>query len=469
MRRMTALLHAFGEGFRSLRSEGWRLLPMSLGIVWGMASIMVLLAVASGFEKSQKHALSAYGDRFVLLRVNRGELDRAANRYMPRLRMDTLDIERLRRGAPAIKHLSPMNMAYRARVTARNGAGGGVRIAGALPEIAALRHLPLAEGRFFNEVENATRRRVIVLGPTARRQLFGRGPAVGRIVRVAGFSTAEIPQRVAADDPTVAGRRGAAALIASGTTTSQTGGDRAAPETARDVNISAELFEVIGVLDDVEVQRESYVSVARLAFIPYATACVVFQDDYNTIFVEPRSSADRDLAIRQFREVVGARYGFEPDDRNAVLVYFDAIERARRIEAIFGTLRLFLSAVGVLILAIGAVGVMNAVLVSVTARTYEIGLRKALGATPLTISLQFFAETVAGCFASGALGVLVGAGGIAVLAAVPLPEGFSRPVLDLRTSLTAFALLASVAVVVGIVPARRAASLAPVDSLRARG
>jgi putative ABC transport system permease protein len=233
--------------------------------------------------------------------------------------------------------------------------------------------------------------------------------------------------------------------------------------------MTGELFEVIGVLDDIEMQRESYVSITRLAFIPFSTACAVFDDEFNTIFIEPRSVADRDLALRQFHEVMGARYGFDRDDDNAVLVYFDSIERARRIEAIFGALRVFLSLVGVLILAVGAVGVMNVVLVSVAARRYEIGLRKALGATPFAISAQFFAETVLGCFASGALGFLLGAGGIALLAIVPLPEGFSRPDLDLRTAGTAFGLLAAVAVAVGVVPARRAAGQPPVEALRSRG
>jgi putative ABC transport system permease protein len=125
--------------------------------------------------------------------------------------------------------------------------------------------------------------------------------------------------------------------------------------------------------------------------------------------------------------------------------------------------------VGVLILAIGGVGVMNVVLVSVAARGYEIGLRKALGATPLAVALQVFAETALGCFLSGAVGFLVGAGVIALLSFVPLPQGFARPELDLETAALAFALLAAVAVVVALPPARRAAAMAPALALRTGG
>jgi putative ABC transport system permease protein len=229
-----------------------------------------------------------------------------------------------------------------------------------------------------------------------------------------------------------------------------------------------EIFEVIGVLEDVETTRESYVSTARVAFVPFSTSLQVFDRDFSTILIEPRSVDDKYLALRQFREVMGARYGFEPDDRNAVLTYFDSIERARSIKAIFGGIRMFLVAIGILILAVGAIGVMNVILVSVAARTFEIGLRKALGATPFTIYMQFFLEAALACLLSGILGFVLGAIAIELLSGLPLPEGFSSPVLDFRTSGLAFGILAAIAVAAGVYPARRAALLVPVEALQAR-
>ena len=233
--------------------------------------------------------------------------------------------------------------------------------------------------------------------------------------------------------------------------------------------VKGELFRVIGVLKDAELQQDSYMSVARMAFIPFSTSLAVFDRDYSTLLIEPRSPEERDLALRQFREVMGARYGFEPDDRNAVVIYFDAIEQARSIGAVFGGLRIFLAAVGALILAIGAIGVMNVVLVSVAARKFEIGLRKALGATPPVIYFQFFAECVLACLASGALGFFLGLGGITLLQGLPLPEGFSKPVFDGQAAWVAFALLGAAATLVGIYPARRAALLVPAEALKLGG
>jgi putative ABC transport system permease protein len=111
---------------------------------------------------------------------------------------------------------------------------------------------------------------------------------------------------------------------------------------------------------------------------------------------------------------------------------------------------------------------MNVVLVSVAARRFEIGLRKAVGATPGVISLQFFLETAIGCVASGALGFVLGGACIALLRVVPLPEGIAEPSLDLRTALTAFGLLSALAVAVGIFPARQAARMAPIEALRGK-
>ncbi len=498
---MSFLPYTIHEAASSIRREKRRLFPMALGIVWGMASIMVLLGISNGFEASQRQTLSAYGEKFIILRLNRAELDRSAGGKERRLTMDAHDLERLREGAPAIRHLSPVNMAYRARMIGRSGAGSNVYISGVTPEINLMRNLPLEEGRFLDEFDEAERRRVIVLGPVVRKQLFGRGPAVGRTVRISGFSTSMIRGREPPRTPEVAARRGppppagpaapsrsSAGSPASSSSSSRTsssgsssgsGSGSSSSSSTRpssstgailgDLSIQGEIFTVIGVLKDVEVQRESYASTARGAFVPFSTSCAVYDKDYSTMQIEPRTPEDRDLALRQFREVMGARYGFAPDDRNAVVLYFDAIERARSITAVFLGVRVFLAAVGLMILLVGAIGVMNVVLVSVAARTFEIGLRKALGATPLLIYLQFFCETVLVCFVSGALGFLLGSLAIALLSAIPLPQGFERPVLDARAAAMAFGLLAVVAVMVGVYPARRAAQLTPVEALRSRG
>jgi putative ABC transport system permease protein len=476
---MEFILHVLREAIASIGRERRRLLPMALGIVWGMASVMVLLAVAGGFESSQRKALAAFGEKFIYLRLNRAELDRAAAAGYEerRLRMDLLDIDRLMAGAPAIVRFTPMNMAHHARVTGLQGSAM-IMVAGAFPEISRIRNIQIEEGRFYDEIDEAERRRVIVLGPMARKQLFGNEPCLGRKIRIGGFSSSMIPGREPRPQAFAASRRGAAGRTRSpapataatlATAELRMMRDRRS-RTAADMSrgIGAECFQVIGVLKDNELQHESYASVSRVAFIPFSTSCSVFDKDYSTMLLEPRTVEERDLALRQFKEVMGARYGFDPEDRNAIVIYFDSIERARMIGAVFGGLRAFLAAIGILILAIGGIGVMNVVLVSVAARRFEIGLRKALGATPLAIYSQFFAETVLACLGSGLLGFVLGAAAIALLQGLPLPEGFSRPVLDTKVAAIAFGLLSFVAVLVGLYPARRASAMAPVEALKER-
>ncbi len=204
------LLHSLTEALSSIGRERRRLYPMALGIVWGMASVMVLLALAAGFEESQVRSLAAYGQNFIYLRLNRAELDRAAasGTEERRLMMDLLDLQRLRDGAPAIRRFTPMNMAYRAHVTGGTGTTH-VSVAGASPEIARIRNLPLEEGRFYDDIDEAERRRVIVLGPMARKQLFGNEPCLGRDIRVGGFSSSMIPGREPKPQAYAAARRGA--------------------------------------------------------------------------------------------------------------------------------------------------------------------------------------------------------------------------------------------------------------------
>ena len=473
-------IHTFREALRSIRREGKRLAPMALGIVFGMTVVMGLLAVAGGFEASQRRALSAYGDRFVLVRLNRAELDRAGGGEDRRLQMDYRDIEALRQGAPAIRRLSPMNMAYRARVFGRTGAAGAnAWVAGTLPELTRIRNIPLAEGRFHDDFDEAERRRVIVLGPMARKQLFGSEPALGRTVRITGFATTPIAASAVVSQGGKTSVRGSKQMPPNtSASTSPVPGFTASPTAAsinpsaarasRPVQISAETFEVIGVLKDVETTKESYVSVARMAYVPFSTSTAIFDRRFITLLIEPRSIDEKELALRQLREVLGARYGFAPDDRNAVIIYFDAIERARSIRTIFAALRIFLAAVGILILAIGGIGVMNVVLVSVASRTFEIGLRKALGATPGQIYAQFFLETALACFLSGLLGFVLGSGGIVLLGALPLPETFAKPQLNVETAAISFGILTLTALTVGFYPARRAARLSPVQALQGR-
>lgn len=417
------LLDLLAESSGSVLREARRTLPMAAGIVWGVASVFVLVAVGRGFEATQRQSLEALGDSFVLLRVNRatqGRGDAAASAFV---RIDGDDIEAVRTGAPSIAAISPKAhnwfiQAFRGREIAR------VTAVGVDPGYADIVRVELSEGRWIDEHDLADELPVCVLGWGAREELFGEAPCVGEEISMV-FS------------------RGA--------------GEETLQRRVR----------VVGALREQELAGDDvYTSHRRNVFLPFTTWERMSPSDFQFFVLRPRDDVDRAAALGEVRGVLGRRLGFDGSQANTLVPYFDAFERRERIDAVFGGLEVFLGAVGVLILLLGAIGVANVVLMSVAARTFEFGLRRALGCGRRWIFAQVFLEAAAVCVASGAAGFLLGVGGIELLGLVELPEGFAAPRPELDAAWLPGALLLVVSLGAALWPALRAARLSPAIALR---
>jgi putative ABC transport system permease protein len=288
-------------------------------------------------------------------------------------------------------------------------------------EMRAERAAP-GQGRFINDLDVEERRRVVFLGREVHRKLFGARPAVGEVVRIANRP-----------------------------------------------------FEVIGVMED-KVQMSSYFSPdAFCVFIPHTTMAQIGDAKYvdTAVFqsVDPMRQA---AAIRQVREELGKRLRFDPADERAVSIN-DSVENMRQIGGITTGLKVVLGFIGVLTLAIGGVGIMNIMFVSVKERTREIGIRKALGARRREILWQFLLEGVAITSLGGVAGVALSG----LLVAVFSPRPFLAELLDdvsgatdihlvlsLRVLGVCAGILMTVGLVAGFVPAWRASRLDAIESLR---
>ena len=416
-------LAVLAEAVVSIVREARRIAPMAAGIVWGVASVFVLVAISRGFETTQRHAIESLGDGFLLLRMNRGTQTRGDVAASSFVRLVGEDMDALRVGAPAVEALSPKAHNWFTRVFRRAVTTRGTTI-GVDLEYADICHVPLEPGSRWLAANDFTQElAVCVIGYGVRDELFGNEPCLGEQVEV-------------------------------------TFGDDDEGE------VFVRKFTVIGAITDEELAADSvYTSHQRSIFMPFPVWERLSPRGFQFFVAKPRAPDDRDLALAQMTEVLARRHGFDPGAEGTLVPYFDAIERTRQVERVFGGLEVFLGAVGALILLLGAVGVANVVLMSVAARTFEFGLRRALGCRRRWIFAQVFCEAALVCVLSGGLGFGLGALGVDLLGAVELPEGFAAPRAEWEAGLLPGALLLAVSLVAAAWPAGRAARVPVVEAL----
>ena len=171
------------------------------------------------------------------------------------------------------------------------------------------------------------------------------------------------------------------------------------------------------------------------------------------------------LAQREVHNIIGRNHQFDPNDENA-FDEWDSIQESKMVGTIFDVMNMFLGAVGMVTLALGAIGVINIMLVAVSERTREIGLRKSLGATNRNILFHFFLEGLLLTLGSGLIGLLFAGGLMAMMGGIRGPQGFDPPKLVPMSALLAIGSLTLAGVIAGLYPARRAAMLQPVEALR---
>jgi putative ABC transport system permease protein len=207
----------------------------------------------------------------------------------------------------------------------------------------------------------------------------------------------------------------------------------------------------------------------RVVFVPYTTAqrWLIRDDVLSEIVFAPVTREGSWETIRHVREMIGLHHDFAPD-LDTALSFFNVHDVLQIVHVLFFGFRIFLFSAGIITLMVGAVGVMNIMLVVVGERTREIGLRKAVGATGRAVFLQFLAEATAICGASGAVGAALGIGFTQLVAALSPPEGpyASTPILVPATAALIVGALVLVGIVAGVVPAVRAARVPPAEALR---
>ena len=388
------------------------------GIAWGVASIVLIVAMGQGFKIGQRDRFRQLGENIVIVFNGRTEKQAGGLRAGRRIRLNYDDVQDIRTECYLVRQVVAELQTPARAVTPWNG--GTFPVMGVEPAYASIRSIPVDRGRFLGAEESERAERVVVLGDNVRKQLFGE-------------------RRV---QP----------------------GDR--------VNLNGLPYRIVGLMPP-KTQNSSYNGLdSDKIFIPYSAMVrdlppsdANFHPGIVSDLIYTPATLDKFAdARRQVLRVLARNHRFESDDESAVHIW-DTVENARLVDDIFTSMTAFLGAIAAVTLTLGGVGVMNIMLVSVTERTREIGLRKAVGATRMRILIDYFLEGVMLAGLSGLAG-WAGAYGIAwAVNRLPKQEMFGGLPVDGNTTGLAFGALAVVAVASALWPAWRAASLTPVEAL----
>jgi len=415
---MQSFSDTLGQVFRAIAANKLRSFLTMFGIAWGVGSLLVLVGLGEGFRSGQHRQLATFGNDLVMMW--NGTIPALANQHTGmRPYQLTLEDEAALRALPQLRAVTGfLNRNDLYEVSAYSNSSG--QVLGVEPNYAAVRFMPLAEGRFIDAADLADRRRVVVLGFKSATLLFPGRPMIGETITIndARFTVIGRVQSI-----------------------SRGNNDGDNQKVYIPLTIMQELFAMKGD------------NVAR--------------DALSSIQYQPTTKGDAVAAKAAVHRVIGQRHGFDPALKDA-FEEWDTIEEEQMIGAIFNAMDVFLGGVGIVTLALGAVGIVNIMLVSVSERTREIGLLKALGATKRSILSQFFWEGLLLTGISGLIGIAASAGLMSLLQSLLTGKipGFDPPRLVPWSAALALGSLVVSGVVAGLYPAGKAAALDPIEALR---
>jgi ABC-type antimicrobial peptide transport system permease subunit len=377
-----------------------------LGVVIGVGAVIAMLAIGQGARQQTMSAIQSMGTN--VLAVMAGQMRRGPVMgglgSTQNLKMG--DVEAILKECPAVAKAAPE---FRSGAQVKYGnKNTSTTIFGTSPDYPEIRNYRIARGKFFNDSDVRSMRRVAVIGPTVTYNLFGQSSPINKTIRIRGISFRVIGETVA---------------------------------------------KGVGGFQDPDDQ----------IFIPITTAQTrVFGVDYlRSISVQVKSADRMNEAASQIETILRKRHRLGAASENDFMI-FNQADLMETAEQASNTFTMLLAGIAAVSLIVGGIGIMNIMLVSVTERTREIGIRKAVGARGRDILLQFLIESVVLSLAGGIVGILLG-----VIGAYVIAHSAGWPVtVSVPSVILAFVFAAAVGIFFGIYPARRASFLNPIEALR---
>lgn len=409
------------EILEALNANKVRTFLTAFGVFWGITILVLLLALTNGLRNGVTADFGNFATNSMFMWGQRTSISYKGVPKGKRLQYKISDVDAIRVEIPELKYISPRNSlgGYNgANNVIRGTKTGAFQIYGDYPEFIKQKPMDILQGRFLSYSDIEAKRKICVIGPDVVKGLYERGEEViGSYIKINGVN-----------------------------------------------------FMVVGTFKITNSNGDSEEE-ANTVFIPFTTFNQAFNygDRVGWMAITAKDGFDITTIKERVFEIIKNRKNVHPQDVRAI-GHFDLSEEFGKVNGLFSILAIVGYFVGILVLTSGVIGINNIMLIVVKERTKEIGVRRALGATPWTIKGQILQESLILTILSGMVGVAFAAlviwGMNSVLESVGPVENFANPSVSMTVVVVALTILVLAGLLAGLIPANRATKMKPVDALR---